>query len=55
MEKIKLLQEALNHQEYDLIAVGRALLADPEWFVKILNGRENQILQFTKQALNVLS
>jgi 2,4-dienoyl-CoA reductase-like NADH-dependent reductase (Old Yellow Enzyme family) len=31
--------ERLEREEFDLIAVGRALLADPEWVNKIRDGR----------------
>ena len=41
--------------EYDLIAVGRALLADAEWAKKIHLSREKEIRQFTKEALQSLS
>ena len=31
--------ERMNNDEFDLIAVGRALLQDPEWLVKVKEGR----------------
>jgi 2,4-dienoyl-CoA reductase-like NADH-dependent reductase (Old Yellow Enzyme family) len=31
--------EKLEREEFDLIAVGRALLADPDWVNKIRDGR----------------
>ncbi|MBX9956570.1 hypothetical protein H7T43_16865 [Peribacillus simplex] len=31
--------ERLEHEEFDLIAVGHALLADPDWVNKIRDGR----------------
>ena len=34
--------------EFDLIAVGRALLADPEWANKVQNGQEKDIIPFDK-------
>ncbi len=36
--------------EYDLISVGRALLADAEWGTKIHLSREEEIIPFTKRA-----
>jgi 2,4-dienoyl-CoA reductase-like NADH-dependent reductase (Old Yellow Enzyme family) len=33
------LTEKLEREEFDLIAVGRALLADPDWVNKIRDGR----------------
>ncbi len=41
----------LNNQEFDLVAVGRALLVDPEWAVKVRDGNEQDILPFSRQAL----
>lgn len=41
----------LNNQEFDLVAVGRALLVDPEWAVKVRDGRQEDILPFSREAL----
>ena len=38
----------LNKSEFDLIAVGRALLSDPEWANKVQNGQEKDIIPFDK-------
>ena len=32
------LLERLNKAEFDLVAVGRALICDPEWAVKVREG-----------------
>lgn len=45
------LLERLNKQEFDLVAVGRALLVDPDWAIKVRDGREGDILPFSRQAL----
>ena len=42
------LHEKLNTAEFDLIAVGRALLSDPNWANKVQNGREEDIIPFDK-------
>ncbi|MDC0885436.1 12-oxophytodienoate reductase, partial [Gammaproteobacteria bacterium] len=34
--------------EFDLIAVGRALLSDPDWANKVQDGKEDQIIPFDK-------
>ena len=34
--------------EFDLIAVGRALLSDPDWANKVQDGKEDQIVPFDK-------
>jgi 2,4-dienoyl-CoA reductase-like NADH-dependent reductase (Old Yellow Enzyme family) len=39
----------------DLVAVGRALLADPEWVVKIREGRADDVRAFSDQALAALA
>ncbi len=48
------LLERLNNQEFDLVAVGRALITDPEWAAKIRDGREQDILPFSRDALTSL-
>ena len=41
----------INQKKYDLVAVGRALLADHEWVVKIKEGRVDDIVPYSKEAL----
>ena len=48
------LLERLNKQEFDLVAVGRALLVDPDWAVKVRDNREQDILPFSREALKQL-
>ncbi|MGR3964775.1 NADH:flavin oxidoreductase [Pseudomonas sp. 910_23] len=48
------LLERLNNDEFDLVAVGRALLVDPDWAVKVREGREGDILPFSRDALTTL-
>ncbi|WP_263262687.1 NADH:flavin oxidoreductase [Pseudomonas sp. RIT-PI-S] len=45
----------LEQQEFDLVAVGRALLVDPDWAVKVREGRDDDILAFSRDALGNLS
>jgi 2,4-dienoyl-CoA reductase-like NADH-dependent reductase (Old Yellow Enzyme family) len=45
----------LNNDEFDLVAIGRALLVDPEWVNKIRDKKEGQIAPFNKDALMKLS
>lgn len=40
--------------DFDLVAVGRALLMDPEWVVKVRDDRTDDMLGFSKDALTVL-
>jgi 2,4-dienoyl-CoA reductase-like NADH-dependent reductase (Old Yellow Enzyme family) len=48
---IENLLERLNKEEFDLVAVGRALLVDPDWALKVREGREQDILPFSRDAL----
>jgi len=48
------LLERLNNDEFDLVAVGRALLVDPDWALKVREGREGDILPFSREALMTL-
>lgn len=50
----KLLQR-LGDQEFDLVAVGRALLVDAQWAAKVREGREQDILSFSREALTSLA
>lgn len=46
--------ERLDAGEFDLVAVGRALLQDPEWVKKIKEGRENELRNYDGEALKTL-
>ncbi|MDJ0979696.1 MAG: NADH:flavin oxidoreductase [Erythrobacter sp.] len=46
------LLERLEAEEFDLVAVGRALLMDPFWVEKIRDGRENELKPFDISALS---
>lgn len=48
------LLKRLGDQEFDLIAVGRALLGDPAWAKKVRENRFDEILPFTPEATAVL-
>ena len=45
----------LEAGEFDLVAVGRALLADPEWVHKIRDGRMDELKDFERSAMATLS
>ncbi|HEY0976718.1 MAG TPA: NADH:flavin oxidoreductase [Flavobacteriales bacterium] len=40
--------------DFDLVAVGRALLMDPQWIEKVREGRTDELLGFSREALTVL-
>jgi 2,4-dienoyl-CoA reductase-like NADH-dependent reductase (Old Yellow Enzyme family) len=41
----------ISNKKYDMVAVGRALLADYEWVIKMREGRIKDIIPYTKEAL----
>lgn len=41
----------LEREEFDLVAVGRALLADPQWALKVREARHDELQDFHKEAL----
>jgi 2,4-dienoyl-CoA reductase-like NADH-dependent reductase (Old Yellow Enzyme family) len=45
----------LQDKEFDLVAVGRALLVDAEWARKVRDGREDDVLAFSREALTTLA
>ncbi|WP_020405698.1 NADH:flavin oxidoreductase [Hahella ganghwensis] len=45
----------MQADEFDMIAVGRALLQDPEWLVKVRDGRDSDIEPFAKKSLTTLA
>ncbi len=49
------LLDRLAQDEFDLVAVGRALLVDPAWARKIHEGRFDELKPFSPEALAVLS
>ncbi|TVY04314.1 NADH:flavin oxidoreductase [Cohnella terricola] len=47
--------EKLEREEFDFVAIGRALLIDPAWATKIRDGRTEELIPFTPDALKTLS
>ena len=54
-DNIDRLIEKLEKNEFDLVAVGRALIVDPAWPNKVQSGRTDDILPFTPEATRTLS
>jgi len=44
----------LDRGDFDLVGVGRALLVDPEWLVKIREGRLDELQSFSPRSLMTL-
>lgn len=51
---IENLIERLERDEFDLVAVGRALLTDPDWATKVKEGRLEEFKPFAKDSLKTL-
>jgi 2,4-dienoyl-CoA reductase-like NADH-dependent reductase (Old Yellow Enzyme family) len=45
----------LERGDFDLVAVGRALLQDPQWAVKIHQNRTADLMNFNPSALAILT
>lgn len=48
------LVERMERGDFDLIAVGRALLKDPDWAIKVRDGRFGELLEFSREAMATL-
>ena len=48
------LERRMDRGDFDLVAVGRALLQDPEWVLKIKDGRSDELKSFERSAMGVL-
>jgi len=48
------LERRLDRGDFDLVAVGRALLQDPDWVVKIREGRTHELSAFDRSAMATL-
>jgi 2,4-dienoyl-CoA reductase-like NADH-dependent reductase (Old Yellow Enzyme family) len=46
--------ERLERDEFDLVAVGRALIVDPDWARKVVDGRFQDLTPFNREALATL-
>ncbi|GHC59824.1 NADH:flavin oxidoreductase [Streptomyces flavofungini] len=49
------LLDRLEREEFDLVAVGRALLADPRWAAKVLGGAFDELTAYDPATLAALS
>ena len=49
------LLDRLEREEFDMVAVGRALLVDPAWAHKVRDARYGELLPFKPEALATLS
>jgi 2,4-dienoyl-CoA reductase-like NADH-dependent reductase (Old Yellow Enzyme family) len=47
--------DAIRRDDFDLVAVGRALLSDPSWAAKIRDGRLDELAPFDPESLEKLA
>lgn len=52
---LEMLYERMDRGEFDLIAIGRAILQDPNWVTKVKDGRMDELEPFTAASLATLS
>ncbi|MEU3481926.1 NADH:flavin oxidoreductase [Streptomyces sp. NPDC033753] len=55
VQGIEDLLDRLERDEFDMVAVGRALLQDPEWAAKVLAGRTDELKPYDAAAVKTLS
>ncbi|MFJ3221541.1 NADH:flavin oxidoreductase [Kitasatospora sp. NPDC086801] len=55
LQSLDNLLDRLERDEFDLVAVGRALLQDPQWAAKVLSGRFADLLPYEAAAIQTLS
>jgi 2,4-dienoyl-CoA reductase-like NADH-dependent reductase (Old Yellow Enzyme family) len=48
------LMRRLDRGDFDLVAVGRALINDPQWVLKIQEGRRDELMDFSPASLATL-
>ncbi|ASP40520.1 12-oxophytodienoate reductase [Bacterioplanes sanyensis] len=51
---IEQLAQRLEAEEFDMVAVGRALLQDPDWVNKVKDGRLDELQDYSKESLTQL-
>lgn len=54
-QDIARMAQGLAHADYDLIAMGRALIANPDWVQRVQTGRVNELQSFSKEMLDSLA
>ena len=48
---INQLSDRVGEGEFELVAVGRALLQDPEWVIKVRENRLDELQDYSKESL----
>ena len=50
-DSLENLATRIDNDEFDLVAVGRAVLQDPEWVIKVKEGRIDELKDYSKASL----
>jgi 2,4-dienoyl-CoA reductase-like NADH-dependent reductase (Old Yellow Enzyme family) len=53
-DHLALLEQGLGSGQYDLVAIGRALLSNPDWARRVREGRADELVAFDKAVLDRL-
>lgn len=53
-EHLALLEQGLSGGQFDLVAIGRALLSNPDWVRRVREGRAGDLVAFDRSALEQL-
>jgi len=53
--RLDILEAMLARGDFDLVAIGRALLSDPDWVAKVRDGRIDDLKGFDRADLDVLT
>lgn len=53
-ESFENLANRLNNDEFEMVAIGRALLQDPEWVAKVRDNRLDELSNYSKASLTKL-
>ena len=54
LDTVARLKEPFERGDFDLVAVGRSVIADPDWVHKMRDGRYEDIVPFSRAALDTL-
>lgn len=55
LTRIGVLNEMLERGDFDLVAIGRALLVDPQWVDKVRRRADHELMPYSPAALSTLS
>ena len=53
-QDVERLERGIVQGDFDLIAIGRALIANPDWVHKVQAGRVSELKPFSKDMLDAL-